>query len=111
MQGNAGSLSNFSLVLVNQLGLPVSGQAEQLSVSMSLFPPPPASTPNDFIQSLVNSEKGSVVVTWNGTAATPSNNSILYQLNVTLKSSGQVGMINISHRIHTRVDRGRCLSL
>ena len=89
MQGKAGSLNYLSLLVLDELGQAVSGQADQISASLSLFPAPLDSS-SKYIQSVVDNEDGSVNVTWNATAASPTNNSLVYQLNVTLKSSGQV---------------------
>ena len=89
MQGTAGHPNNLSLLVLDELGQTVHGQADQLNVSMSLFPPPVNSS-STYIRSVENSEEGGVIVVWNGTAATPADNSVAYQLNVTLKSSGQV---------------------
>lgn len=89
MQGKVGVINNFTLVLLNELGQVVSGQASQISASLSLFPAPVTSS-SKFIQAVANSEGGGVVVVWNGTAATPANNSVVFQLNVTVKSSSQV---------------------
>ena len=91
MQGQAGPTNNFSVVVVDELGQPIAGQADALSASLSLFPSPARSS-SSLLQSLVNGEDGKVVVIWNGTAATPANNSVLYQLNITLRSSAQVGL-------------------
>lgn len=82
-------MSNFSLVLLDQLSQRVSGGAKDLVVTMGLYPP---SQPDNliYIQGIVDAGPGLAVVVWNGTKASPADNSLLYQLNVTTLRSQQV---------------------
>ena len=89
MQGRAGVLNNFTAVLIDQSGQRYSGGAGQLAVAMSRFPPTTGDS-TTILQSVTDGGDGGVVVSWNGTLGTPADNSILYQLNISVAATGEV---------------------
>ena len=91
LQGKAGSLNNFTLVLVDELGRQLSGLASSISASIAQYPPPPTNiVDSSSIKAVVDCPDGTVNVSWTATAALPATIDLLYQLNVTLKMSQQV---------------------
>ena len=90
----AGRANNFTLVLVDQLGQQVNGRATDVEAAMRFYPPdamyPSGADNHSFIQSVVDSASGSLTVVWNGTVATPADNSLVYELNVSLANSDKV---------------------
>ena len=77
-------------MLIDQSGQRYSGGAGQLAVAMSRFPPTTGDIKTQVLQSVTDSEDGGVVVSWNGTLGTPADNSILYQLNISVAATGEV---------------------
>ena len=78
----------LTVTLIDALGQQYSGDASNVTTSLAAYPTSLMSAAG--IIGFVSLGEGSVAIQWTATTATPANNSLLYQINVTLASSGQV---------------------
>ena len=88
-QGKAGALNNFTVVVVDELGRRVWGAASQLAASLDLHLPMRKAAAS-YIQGIEDEAGGNVNIIWNGSASPLVNASTIFQLNVTLRGSGEV---------------------
>ena len=99
LQGTAGETNTLTITLVDALGQQYSSDKSEVNLTASLAEYPSSLMSAAGLIGVVSLGEGSVAIQWTATTATPADNSLLYQINVTLASSGQVCALAYNERL------------